>query len=229
MLTVRRAADRGHFDHGWLDTYHSFSFADYVDPRFMGFRSLRVLNEDRVAPGAGFPMHGHKDMEILTYVVAGALEHRDNMGNHAVVRPGEVQVMSAGTGVMHSEANPSRTEPVHLLQIWIVPSRKGLPPRYGQKSIPDLRPIVTIADAEGRGDVVRIHQDVAVKLVRLDAGQRTGLAFAAGRAGWIQVVDGDLVVGDGRVGAGDAVAVTDELRVELAAKTAATALAFDLS
>lgn len=234
MLTPRPSADRGHFDHGWLVTYHSFSFAGYHDPRHMGYRSLRVINEDRVEPARGFGTHPHQDMEILTYVISGALEHKDSMGNHSVIRQGEIQVMSAGTGIQHSEVNPSSSESVHLLQIWILPDRKGLPPRYDQKFIPATRPSVTIADQEGAGDAVKIHQDVRVNLLRLDGGQQVLLDSTPLRHGWLQVVSGDLEVTTKaaelhRLVAGDGAAVAEEPRVTMQARTDATVLWFDLA
>ena len=187
MIRVRRSQDRGHANHGWLDTYHTFSFADYVDPEHMGFRTLRVINEDRVAGGGGFPMHPHRDMEIITYIIDGALQHRDSMGTSSVILPGEVQRMSAGKGVVHSEFNPSPTEPVHLLQIWILTAARGIAPSYEQKAYPEderhnrLRLIASPDGAEGS---VRIHQDARLYSSLLDAGSAVRHEFPpAGMAG----------------------------------------------
>src|SRR5574337_1112052 len=174
MVKVRRSAERGHFEHGWLYTHHTFSFADYYDPRHMGFRSLRVLNEDRVRPGQGFPTHAHRDMEIISYVLEGALEHRDSMGNGSVIRPGEVQHMSAGTGVTHSEYNASASESVHFLQIWILPDRKGVTPSFEQKAIPadEIRgKLRLVASPDGRNGSVKIHQDASLYVAVLGPGQ----------------------------------------------------------
>src|ERR1039457_2587501 len=173
MIAIRRAADRGHFDHGWLNTYHTFSFAEYHDPAQMGFRALRVINEDRVQAGRGFPTHAHNDMEILSYVLDGELEHKDSMGNGSIIRPGDVQRMSAGTGVRHSEYNPSKEAPVHFLQIWILPERHGLAPSYEQKPFAEAdarNRLRVIASPDGRDGSVTIHQDVEVYLARLPAG-----------------------------------------------------------
>src|SRR5437016_6639477 len=174
MLKVRHSSERGHFDHGWLNTYHTFSFADYFDPKQMGFRSLRVINEDRVAPGQGFGTHGHRDMEIVTVVLSGALEHRDSLGNGEVLRPGEVQRMTAGTGIRHSEFNPSSAEPVHLYQIWLLPERAGLTPGYEQKAFPDAdkhNRWRVVASRDARDGSLTIHQDATISLAKLDAGQ----------------------------------------------------------
>src|SRR2546427_13178262 len=172
MITIRKSEERGHFNLGWLDTYHTFSFDRYYDPAHVHFRSLRVINEDRVQPGQGFPTHSHRDMEIITYTLAGALEHRDSMGNGSVIRPGDVQRMSAGTGVSHSEFNPSETEPVHLLQIWILPQRQGLPPSYEEKHFSERRGrLQLIASNEGHEGSVTIHQDAQLFAAVLDAGQ----------------------------------------------------------
>src|SRR5581483_9336430 len=211
MITLRPAAARGHFDHGWLDTYHTFSFADYHDPRFMGFRDLRVINDDRVRGGHGFPPHGHRDMEIVTYVLEGALEHRDDMGTGSVIRPGDVQRMSAGTGVVHSEFNPSKTDLVHLLQIWILPNARGLPPEYEQRSFTDadLRDTLrAVAAPDGRGGAVTIHQDVTLFAARLTAGTEVKHAFARGRFGWLHVARGAVRAGDAALAAGDGAAIS---------------------
>ena len=232
MLTLRKFADRGHFNHGWLDTYHTFSFADYYDPQHMGFRSLRVINEDRVAPGAGFPTHGHRDMEILTYVLEGGLQHRDSMDSGSVIRPGNVQRMSAGTGVTHSEFNASRAEPVRLLQIWILPERKGLKPSYEEKSFSDkeLRgALQLVASPDARNGSVKIHQDAELYVARLNPGQEVSHALRRGRHAWVQVAEGSVKVNGQLVGQGDAAALSNESEVQLAAMDNAEVLLFDLA
>jgi redox-sensitive bicupin YhaK (pirin superfamily) len=232
MITLRRAGDRGHFDHGWLDTRHTFSFAGYHDPAHMGFRSLRVVNEDRVQPGRGFPTHAHQDMEILTWVVAGALEHKDSLGNGSVIRPGDAQRMTAGTGVTHSEYNPSRTDPVHFLQIWILPARRALPPGYEQRAFAAserrgrLRPI---ASADARDGSVTVHQDVSVYATVLDPGSRVTHDLGAGRHAWVQVVRGALLANDVRLEAGDGAAVSDQRTLAVIAAEETEALLFDLA
>jgi redox-sensitive bicupin YhaK (pirin superfamily) len=232
MITVRPAAERGHFDHGWLDTSHTFSFAGYHDPAHMGFRSLRVINEDRVAAGRGFGAHSHQDMEIVTYVLDGALEHADSMGNRSVIVPGEVQRMSAGTGVTHSEFNAKPDRPVHFLQIWILPSRRGLAPAYEQKTVPEAEErgaLRLIAARDGRDGAVTIHQDVDLYAARLAPGQRVGHALAAGRHGWLQVMAGRLEVNRTALGAGDGAAVSREAALEIVAREDAHFLLFDLA
>ena len=232
MLTVRRAGERGHFDHGWLDTRHTFSFADYHDPGWMGFRSLRVINEDRVQPGAGFPTHGHRDMEILSYVLEGALEHRDSLGTGSVIRPGDVQRMSAGTGVMHSEFNASATEPVHFLQIWVLPERRGLPPGYEQKRFApeDKRGrLRLVAARDGADGAVTIHADARVHAALLEPGQEIVHALAGGRHAWVQVARGAVRVNADALGAGDGAAVSDEPGVVLVGRETAEVLLFDLA
>jgi redox-sensitive bicupin YhaK (pirin superfamily) len=231
MMTVRRAKERGHADHGWLDTYHTFSFADYWDARHMGWGPLRVINEDRVAPGAGFPTHAHRDMEILTYVLEGGLEHKDSLGTGSVIRPGEVQRMSAGTGVRHSEFNASRVEPVHFLQIWIEPARRGIAPGYEQKAFSDAERrgrLRLIAAPDGRDGAVTIHQDAAVHATTLDRGQRVEHALAPGRLAWLQVARGALLVNGERLASGDGAALEGERTVALEALEPAEALLFDL-
>lgn len=212
MIQLRLSKDRGYADHGWLKAKHSFSFADYYDPEHMGFRSLRVINEDRVAPGQGFPTHGHRDMEIVTYVLEGALEHRDSMGNGSVIRPGEVQYMSAGSGVTHSEFNHSKQDSVHLLQIWILPHAAKLPPRYDQKSFAHelkdrLRLIVSPDGAEGS---IAVRQDARVYASRLSKGGALETALATGRYGWVQVARGKLEINGTNLDAGDAARIADE-------------------
>ncbi|MBI2015863.1 MAG: pirin family protein [Candidatus Rokubacteria bacterium] len=232
MLTVRRAGERGHFDHGWLDTRHTFSFADYHDPGWMGFRGLRVINEDRVQPGAGFPTHGHRDMEILSYVLEGALEHRDSLGTGSVIRPGDVQRMSAGTGVMHSEFNASATEPVHFLQIWILPERRGLPPGYEQKrfSPEDTRGrLRLVAARDGADGAVTLHADARVYAALLEPGREVVHALAGGRHAWVQVARGAARVNGGALDAGDGASVSDEPTVVLAGREPAEVLLFDLA
>lgn len=234
MLTIRRSQDRGHANHGWLDSHHSFSFADYHDPRYMGFRALRVINEDRVAPGKGFGSHAHRDMEILSYVLAGALEHKDSLGTGSVIRPGDVQRMSAGTGVTHSEFNHSRTEPVHFLQIWILPGQRGAAPGYEQKRFEaSAREDVLrlIAGPDGRDGAVTIHQDVALYASLLAPGRRVTHSFAAGRQGWLQVARGALKIGDASMRAGDGAAIQQAETIEIvgAGDEVCELLLFDLA
>ncbi len=232
MITIRPGGERGHFDHGWLDTRHTFSFADYHDRDHMGFRSLRVINEDRVQPGQGFGTHPHRDMEIVTYVLEGALAHRDSMGNGSTIRPGEVQRMTAGTGITHSEFNHSRTDPVHFLQIWILPERRGLTPSYEQTTIPAesmadrLRPV---ASHDGRDGSVRINQDASLFVAALAPGRSVTHEFAAGRHGWLQVARGSVVVGGRTLTAGDGASISDEPSIEVRGESAAEVLLFDLA
>jgi redox-sensitive bicupin YhaK (pirin superfamily) len=232
MLTVRRANERGHFDHGWLDTYHTFSFSEYHDPAHMSFRALRVMNEDRVAPGQGFGMHGHRDMEIVTVVLSGALEHRDSLGNGEVLRPGEFQRMTAGTGIRHSEFNPSETEPVHLYQIWLLPERLGLEPSYEQRAFPReerhnrLRVVASRNAEEGS---LTIHQDARVMLATLDAGKAVEYALSAGRHAWLQVLSGNVTANGNRLAAGDGLAASDADGATVAANEPSEILLFDLA
>lgn len=232
MLTVRKAEERGHGDHGWLDSRHTFSFADYYDPRHMGFGALRVINDDRVAGGGGFPPHRHRDMEIISYVLEGALEHRDSMGNGSVIRPGDVQRMSAGTGVTHSEFNASKQEPVHFLQIWILPRRAGLPSGYEQKRFEDdekrgrLRLVASPDGAEGS---VPIEQDARLFATLLADGESVSHAFAPGRIGWVHVATGTAEVNGVSLEAGDGVAIQDEPTLTLSSRDSSEILLFDLA
>jgi redox-sensitive bicupin YhaK (pirin superfamily) len=231
MISIRRAAERGHFDHGWLNTYHTFSFADYDDPAHMGFRSLRVINEDRVAPGQGFGAHRHRDMEIVSYVLEGALAHRDSMGNSGVIRPGDVQRMSAGTGVEHSEFNGSRSEPVHFLQIWIMPARRGVSPGYEQKTFrtPEKRGrLLPIGSPDGRDGSVRIGQDVTVYAAVLADGEAVRHVLEPGRHAWVQVARGDSLVGGTSLAAGDGAAVSNESELDITGRDCEL-LIFDLA
>jgi hypothetical protein len=230
MIALRPSAQRGHFDHGWLDTYHSFSFADYYDPAQMGFRSLRVINEDRVEPGQGFGMHPHNDMEIVTVILEGALQHKDSMGNGSIIRPGDVQRMSAGTGVLHSEFNPSDTEPVHLLQIWIRPNRNGLAPSYEQKTF-ETKPgrLTLVASPDARDGSVKIHQDAELYRATLESGQSVTHALQPGRGAWIQVARGTVRLAEQTLSAGDGAALEDVRRIDLAATELAEILLFDLA
>ncbi len=232
MITLRRAEERGHANHGWLDSYHTFSFANYYDPRHMGFRTLRVINEDRVEPGRGFGTHPHRDMEILSYVIEGALEHKDSMGNGSVIRPGDVQRMSAGTGVTHSEFNGSRSERVHFLQIWILPEKQGITPGYEQKHFAPADKqgkLRLVASRDGREGSVTIHQDANVFGTVLDAGQTISFSMAADRHAWIHVVTGEVHVGGHDLRAGDAVAVSGESEITLEGLKSAEVLLFDLA
>ena len=234
MLTVRKSDERGHFDHGWLDTRHTFSFADYYDPGFMGFRDLRVINEDRVRPGAGFPTHGHADMEIVSYVLEGALAHRDSLGNGSVIRPGEVQRMSAGTGVRHSEKNPSSTEPLHFLQIWVLPGERGLSPSYEQKPFPAgerLNRLRLVASpGAGEGSLV-LHQDVRLYATLIAERARVRHGLEIGRHAWVQVARGQIHANGTALAAGDGAAVSNERTLELEGVSGGEAevLLFDLA
>jgi redox-sensitive bicupin YhaK (pirin superfamily) len=231
MITLRKGQDRGHADHGWLDSRHSFSFADYHDPKQMGFGPLRVINEDRVQPGAGFGTHGHRDMEILSYVLEGQLEHRDNMGNGSVIEPGDVQRMSAGRGVLHSEYNPSRDRPVHFLQIWILPAETGIDPGYEQKRVEaaDKRGrLRAIASPDGKDGAVTIHQDATVYAAMLDGAESARHALAPGRRAYVHVARGSVDVNGTPLAAGDAAKIEREVEVVLDHGHAAEVLLFDL-
>ena len=231
MLQVRRAAERGYFDHGWLRSFHTFSFADYHDPDWMGYGPLRVINDDRVAPGRGFGKHGHRDMEILTYILAGALEHRDSMGNGSVIRVGDVQRMSAGTGVTHSEFNPSATEEVHLLQIWVVPEALRLAPGYEQKhfTAADKRGrLRLIAAPGGEEGALSIHQQARVYAGLLDGDDRAEFRVADGRRAWLQVARGELSVDGVQLTAGDGAHTAGAAQLTLHDGTDAEVLVFDL-
>lgn len=230
MITIRKSEDRGHFDFAWLETYHTFSFDQYYDPAHMHFRSLRVINEDRVQPSHGFPTHSHRDMEIITYILSGALEHRDSMGNGSVIRPGDVQRMSAGTGVSHSEFNPSDTETVHLLQIWILPERHGLPPSYEEKHFSEQRGRLRwIAANDGREGSVTIHQDAQIYTAVLDAGQTVVHTLDENRYAWLQVARGTISLNEVELKQGDGVAVRRESELRIAAHDQAEILLFDLA
>lgn len=215
MITIRTADARGHFDHGWLNTYHTFSFADYHDPNFMGFRTLRVINEDRVKAGAGFGTHAHRDMEIISYVLEGQLGHRDSMGNGSIIVPGDVQRMSAGTGVTHSERNPSPGELVHFYQIWILPERRGITPSYEQKHFTDddrRGKLRVVASPDGRDGSVAIHQDVTLYSAIVD-GSELRYDFAPQRHGWLQVARGSINLGRQTLQAGDGAMISDERQI----------------
>ena len=232
MITLRKAQDRGHAQHGWLDSWHTFSFGDYYDPKHMGFRALRVINEDRVAPGKGFPTHSHRDMEIVTYVLNGALEHRDSMGNGSVMKPGDVQRMTAGTGVGHSEFNASQSELVHFLQIWLLPERRNLEPGYEQKTFPkaeSLGKLRVVASRDGASGAVLVHQDVTLLAGYFGAGEQEKYLLAPGRHAWLHVARGELRVNGQTLTAGDALQVSDEAALELSGVSDAEVLLFDLA
>jgi redox-sensitive bicupin YhaK (pirin superfamily) len=231
MIEIRRSADRGHAMHGWLDSRHTFSFADYHDSRHMGFGPLRVINEDRVEPGKGFAAHSHRDMEIVSYVLSGALEHRDNIGNGSVIRPGDVQMMRAGTGVTHSEYNHSHEEWVHFLQIWIVPDAKGLPPAYGQQHFSEAERsgrLRVVASKDGRDGSLSISQDASIYAAILDEGASVTHELASGRRAWLQVIRGRVEVGGQTLLAGDGAAITGEANVAVRAQQPSEFLLFDL-
>lgn len=235
MITIRKAAERGHFDFGWLNTYHTFSFGDYHDPKYTRFRTLRVINEDFVQPGHGFPTHGHRDMEIVTYILQGALEHRDSMGTGSIIRRGDAQRMSAGTGVTHSEANPSLDTPAHLLQIWIFPDEHGRRPEYEEKKFSDdekrnqLRLIVSPAGSDEDGGSVRIHQDAKIYASLLDENQDVVHTLANGRSAWLQVAAGSVTLNGMVLKQGDGAGVSQELSLSITGQESAEILLFDLA
>jgi quercetin 2,3-dioxygenase len=231
MNTIRRSSERGHADHGWLDSYHSFSFADYFDSRYVEFGPLRVINEDRVAPGAGFGTHPHRDMEIISYVLAGELAHKDSLGNGSVIRPGDVQRMSAGTGVRHSEFNPSETQRLHFLQIWIKPEVAGIAPSYEEKHFSDAEKqgqLRLIASPDGRDGSVQIHQNASVYVGRFDGEEHASLELRPHRRSYVHLVRGEARVNDIELGAGDALQVTELPSVRIDGGRAAEILVFDL-
>lgn len=232
MIVIRKAEERGHANHGWLDTFHTFSFANYYDPNYMGFRSLRVINEDSVSPGAGFGTHGHRDMEIITYVLEGALEHKDSIGTGSVIKPGEVQRMSAGTGILHSEFNGSQTDSVHLLQIWLLPEKQGLPASYEQR---DFSPAKTpgklrlVAAKDGRDSALTVHQDVDLYAAVLEPNQSVSYTLKPQRYAWIQVARGAITLNNLSLEKGDGAAISEETEIVMAATTDAEFLLFDLA
>lgn len=231
MIEVRKAEDRGRSRISWLDSYHTFSFSDYYDPKHMGFRSLRVINDDTVAPAGGFGTHGHRDMEIITYVLEGALEHNDSLGTGSVIRPGDVQKMSAGTGIRHSEFNHSKTEPVHFLQIWVIPDRSGVAPGYQQLHFPreaKLGKLLLVASNEQRDGLIHVQQDAKLYVTVLEANQRVEHALAAGRHGWVHVARGAATVNGQLLKAGDGAAITAESKIEITGAPEAEVLLFDL-
>ena len=232
MITLRPAGARGHFDFGWLDTHHTFSFGDYCEPEHEQFHALRVLNEDRVQPGKGFGTHGHRDMEILTWVLSGALEHRDSLGTHGIIRPGEAQAMSAGTGIRHSEFNASATEAVHFLQIWMLPKQEGLTPRYDQVTFQDAElsdGLHLIASADGAGGSVMVHQDLKIHAARLAPGREIQATLLPGRAGFLQVAKGSVLLNGLAMQAGDGARIEGESTLSVKSTTAAEILFFDLA
>jgi redox-sensitive bicupin YhaK (pirin superfamily) len=231
-LTVRRSLERGHANHGWLDSYHTFSFADYYDPAHMGFRSLRVINQDKVAPGAGFPTHPHRDMEIFSYVVSGAIAHKDSMGNGRELLPGQIQLMSAGSGVTHSEFNPLKNEPLHLLQIWILPNTRGLTPSYTEwhpSAESESENKVLVISPDGRENSATIHQDADVYRVRLKAGESISHDLPPGRGLWLQLIKGELTSDETTLRPGDAASTEAPGAIRFTATEDSEALLFDLA
>jgi quercetin 2,3-dioxygenase len=231
LMKIRRADERGQADYGWLNTHYTFSFADYYDPEHMGFRALRVINDDIVGPGAGFDTHPHRDMEILTYVLSGALQHKDSMGNGRVIAPGEFQYMSAGTGVLHSEFNPSPSEPVHLLQIWILPDKKGLKPHYAERTgseLPGGR-LTLVASKAGRDGSIRINQDSDLYLAKLSPGEAVTHNLRPQRHAWVHVAEGEVTLNGKDLRAGDGAAISDETALKLAGGGSSQVLVFDLN
>ena len=232
MIRVRKSAERGHFDHGWLDTRHTFSFSRYYDPRHMGFRALRVINEDRVQPGQGFGTHRHEDMEIVTYVLSGALAHRDSLGTGSTIRPGELQRMTAGTGIAHSEFNASPTEPVHFYQIWLQPQRNGMEPSYEQRAFPEQERrnrLRLVASPDGSDGSLTIHQDARLFLATLHEGREITHEIPPGRHAWVQILRGDVSLSGLTLSAGDGAAFSDEPGLTIRANGASEVLLFDLA
>lgn len=228
MIYVRKAEERGHANHGWLDSWHTFSFASYHDANFMGFSALRVINEDVIDGGRGFGTHPHKDMEILTYVLSGTVEHQDSMGNKEQIPAGEFQIMSAGTGVRHSEYNASESEPLHLYQIWIIPERTGIEPRYDQRRFPDVQGRQLVLSPDAREGSLKVFQDMTLSRWVMAAGEQDNVAIDAGRRIWIQVVKGDVTVNGNAITTSDATAIWDESALTIEASSAAEVLLFDL-
>jgi redox-sensitive bicupin YhaK (pirin superfamily) len=232
MMKIRPAAERGHAEHGWLDSHHSFSFADYYDPAHMGFRALRVINEDRVDAGQGFGTHPHRDMEIISYVLEGGIQHKDSMGTGSVIVPGDVQRMSAGTGVSHSEFNASKTDPVHFLQIWLVPNEKGIKPSYEQKTFTDAEKqgrLRVVASPDARDGSLLIHSDAVVYAGLVDQGESAELALPKGRHAWVQVARGKVRVNGKELAAGDGAALSDEAAVRVEGVAKGEVIVFDLA
>jgi len=231
MMIIRKSNERGHANHGWLDSYFTFSFADYYDPQWLGFRSLRVINDDLILPGMGFGTHPHRDMEIISYVLSGALQHRDSMGNGRVIKPGEFQYMAAGSGVEHSEFNPSKTEATRLLQIWIQPDLKGVKPRYAERNFTkaETGKLHLVASKTGRAGSMAIHQDADLLLGKFDAGQSVKRSLASGRHAWVHVAEGEVSINGKKLSGGDAVAFSDESLVEISATKPSQVLLFDLN
>ncbi len=231
MMTIRPARERGHAQHGWLDSHHTFSFADYYDPKHMGFRTLRVINEDRVAPAQGFGTHPHRDMEIISYVLEGGIEHKDSMGTGSVIKPGDVQRMSAGTGVRHSEKNASSDEPVHFLQIWIMPDKQGIAPSYEQKAFSEQEKrgrLRLVASPDGSDGSIHVHSDARLYAGLFDAGESSELALGAGRHAWIHVARGKVRVNGRELAAGDGASLSDEKVVKVEGVEGGEVLVFDL-
>jgi redox-sensitive bicupin YhaK (pirin superfamily) len=232
MIAVRKSAERGRANHGWLDSRHTFSFADYYDPQHMGFRALRVINEDRVQAGQGFGTHAHRDMEIISYVLEGQLAHRDSMGTGSVIRPGDVQRMSAGTGVRHSEMNPSPTDGVHFFQIWLLPERQGIEPSYQQKTFEDADKrgrFRLVAARDGRDGAITVHADADLYAALFDPGDRAAFSLRPGRHAWLQVARGEIAVNGQILGAGDGAAISDEPTLTVTASAPSEVLLFDLA
>ena len=231
MKTIRKSNERGHVNHGWLDSYFTFSFADYYDPQWLGFRSLRVINDDLILPGMGFGTHPHRDMEIISYVLAGQLQHRDSMGNGRVIKPGEFQYMAAGSGVEHSEFNPSRTEATRLLQIWIKPDTKGVKPRYAERNFTKAETgrLHLVASKTGRDGSFEIHQDADLLLGKLDAGQSVKHSLAKDRHAWVHVAEGEVTINGSALTGGDAIAVSAEESLNITANKPSQVLLFDLN